>query len=71
MKDDSHEDAAAAERSRLLKSVEAVNYASAAELLGTSVRHIRRLVASQKLLGVGKGHRKKVTSASLRKYGGL
>lgn len=55
----------------ILANTAAVTYDTAASLLGVGDRRIRQLVAAGRLVRVGQGHCRKITSDSLRTYGGF
>jgi hypothetical protein len=55
----------------ILHRVEAVNYAQACLALEIGRRHLRRLIELGELERIGKGHFKRVTTRSIRKYRGV
>jgi hypothetical protein len=61
---------APANRDDLLAGKEAVSYKTAAKYLGISIRHVRGLATAKKLEAWGEGQQKKITTESLRRYGG-
>jgi hypothetical protein len=56
---------------QILDRLPAVTYETAAFLLGVGTRRIRQLVSAGSLERVGLGHARKVTSDSVRTYGGF
>jgi len=55
----------------ILERFTAISYESAATLLNIQARQLRHLIALGKLERVGAGQRRRVTSKSIRQYGGF
>jgi hypothetical protein len=55
----------------LLEEWPAVSYRTACALLDIHARQLRNLIRQGKLERVGEGHQRKVTSISVRRYGGF